>query len=122
MNIGGANCFVTCLFCILTVPNNVTGILSVPMALEIHGKRKYMRDERLDWAFPKRVEKLRLRKEKEKLLKQAQEKFDQQEEEAYEEDEKRKTKGTENGSGGGNRSDGGTGGGGTRHAVSLRDP
>ncbi|GAA5843841.1 hypothetical protein JCM3766R1_005942 [Sporobolomyces carnicolor] len=101
------------------VPNNVTGILSVPMALEIHGKRKYMRDERLDWAFPKRVEKLRLRKEKEKLLKQAQEKFDQQEEEAYEEDEKRKTKGTENGSGGGNRSDGGTGGGGTRHANDL---
>ncbi|GAA5997106.1 hypothetical protein JCM5350_005383 [Sporobolomyces pararoseus] len=74
------------------VPNNVTGIAAVPMALEIHGKRKYMRDERLDWAFPKRMEKLRLKKEREKLLKEAKEKLDREAEEGFEQDEERRKK------------------------------
>ncbi|GAA5893506.1 uncharacterized protein JCM6883_003541 [Sporobolomyces salmoneus] len=105
------------------VPHVVTGIDDVPMALEIHGKRKYMRDERLDWAFPKRVEKLRARKEKEKLLKQAKEKLAKDQEEEYEEGEKRKGKGGENGGGG--TSSGGGGGKGfsgdlaMTHAVLL---
>ncbi|GAA5894625.1 hypothetical protein JCM5296_002912 [Sporobolomyces johnsonii] len=40
------------------VPSNITGVLSVPMALEIWGKRKIANDPRLDWAFPDRVKKL----------------------------------------------------------------
>ncbi|GAA5925522.1 uncharacterized protein JCM15063_005048 [Sporobolomyces koalae] len=63
------------------VPQNVTGIAAVPMRLEIHGKRKYAKDERLDWAFPERVEKLRIEKEKRKLLKEAQEQVDKEEDE-----------------------------------------
>jgi hypothetical protein len=95
------------------------------MALEIHGKRKYMRDERLDWAFPKRMEKLRLRKEREKLLKEAKAKLEREEEENYEEEEKRKMEGGGEKGGGSNGDRGGgggaerKGGGGKNYAVSF---
>ncbi|GAA5820659.1 hypothetical protein JCM11251_003100 [Rhodosporidiobolus azoricus] len=36
------------------IPNNPTGILSVPMALYIYGKRRYSTDPRLDFIFPER--------------------------------------------------------------------
>ncbi|GAA6024936.1 hypothetical protein JCM11491_000961 [Sporobolomyces phaffii] len=70
------------------VPTNVTGIVSVPMALEIHGKRKYIRDERLDWAFPKRLEKLRVKKEADKLVREAREQLERERDAAYDDDER----------------------------------
>jgi hypothetical protein len=73
-----------------------------------------MRDERLDWAFPKRMEKLRLRKEREKLLKEAKAKLEREEEENYEEEEKRKMNGAVEKGGGSNGDRGGGGGGGER--------
>ncbi|GAA5999891.1 hypothetical protein JCM10207_005958 [Rhodosporidiobolus poonsookiae] len=39
------------------VPSNIVGLVSVPMAVQIWGKRKFSTDERLDWAFPERQKK-----------------------------------------------------------------
>jgi len=78
----------------------VTGIASVPMSLEIWGKRKYVRDERLDWAFPKRVEKARREREEKKKLEEEKEQREREEDE--EEEREQKGGGGSNGGGGGN--------------------
>lgn len=77
----------------------MTGIASVPMSLEIWGKRKYVRDERLDWAFPKRVEKARREREKRKELEEAKEVHEREEDE----DEERERKGGSGTNGGGGK-------------------
>ncbi|GAA6017503.1 hypothetical protein JCM8202_005709 [Rhodotorula sphaerocarpa] len=81
------------------VPSNTVGLLSVPMQLEIHGKRKYASDPRLDWCFPDRL-RAKLEAEK-KSKKQA-----ALEQKALDEQNQRMVGGSKNGSHGGRNGNG----------------
>lgn len=81
------------------VPSNTVGLLSVPMQLEIHGKRKYASDPRLDWCFPDRLQ-AKLEAEK-KSKKQA-----ALEQKALDEQNQRMVGGSKNGSHGGRNGNG----------------
>ncbi|GAA5822173.1 hypothetical protein JCM10212_002977 [Sporobolomyces blumeae] len=61
------------------VPKNVTGIPSVPMQLSIYGRRKYMSDPRLDWAFPERQKKISEEAAKKRAAVEAKEKMEEEE-------------------------------------------
>lgn len=71
------------------------------MSLEIHGKRKYKSDPRLDWAFPDRMKRLKVESEKKKALEEAK---------RIEDEEQDRVGGSAKGENGNGSSPGGTGG------------
>lgn len=90
-----------------TVPANTVGLAKTTMRLEIHGKRKYINDERLDWCFPERRDKKVEAEKKKKEQQDLERKLMDKENEAASGSKSRARPG-QNGSSG----DGGGGGGG----------
>ncbi|GAA5983297.1 hypothetical protein JCM10908_000229 [Rhodotorula pacifica] len=88
------------------VPANTVGVAKVPMRLEIHGKRKYATDSRLDWCFPDR---LKAKQEAEKKRKEQQ----ALEQKLTDRENERWTGGAANGKKGGRSGQNGSGGGGS---------
>ncbi|TKA56849.1 hypothetical protein B0A53_01250 [Rhodotorula sp. CCFEE 5036] len=89
------------------VPANTVGLAKTTMRLEIHGKRKYINDERLDWCFPERRDKKVEAEKKKKEQQDLERKLMDKENEAASGSKSRARPG-QNGSSG----DGGGGGGG----------
>ncbi|TNY23571.1 SNF2 family N-terminal domain-containing protein [Rhodotorula diobovata] len=74
------------------VPSSTVGVATVPMCVEIWGKRKFAADPRLDWLFPERQKRKTDEKRKKEALKQAKKELEEEEEEGEEqgaEDDKR---------------------------------
>ncbi|GAA6050321.1 hypothetical protein JCM3770_002961 [Rhodotorula araucariae] len=62
------------------VPASSVGVQSVPMRLEIYGKRKFAADPRLDWLFPERQQRNAEEKKKKDALAQAEKELEEEEE------------------------------------------
>ncbi|BGP16641.1 hypothetical protein JCM10213_000443 [Rhodosporidiobolus nylandii] len=90
------------------VPPNTVGLLTIEMALQIHGKRKHKLDPRLDWLFADRREKKEQQTKEKQALEQAKKmQKDGEDDEAFMKRMKKapKGKGADGSSGGGEESD-----------------